>query len=476
MESGTPPQEQKGTLKMMDEDLNSNPNAKSKPKIVVIMGATGSGKSKLAIDLASHFPIEIINADSMQVYQGLDVLTNKVPVQDQKGVQHHLLGTISPNVEFTAKDFRDCAIPLISEIWSRNCLPVIVGGTNYYIQALVSQFLLDDYVEDQEANYLFNLPGEKKPDFEIELEPIGENGDHTYSHLKDLDPVAANRIHPNDHRKINHYLNLYIRSGVPPSKLFQGNIMENWGRAKNFRYDSCFICLDASVPALDQYVDQRVDCMIDAGLLEEVFDVYKLNADYTRGLRQAIGVREFEDFLRCCTSECQNPSDAVCSPISNAKPFKEIMRKIMDSPNENQQKILLTEATDKMKLNTRRLVRRQKRRLSRLQMLFGWNIHYVDVTGCLLSASDDLWVVDVVEPSLKIIKSFLEKNNMEEARSDCDEMKLAQRELWTQYTCQACGNKVLRGRHEWEQHKQGRSHRKRVSRLKKSGINVELPP
>ncbi|CAH1441714.1 unnamed protein product [Lactuca virosa] len=131
-------------------DPNGIPNPKeeenpkfsnSKPKVVVIMGATGSGKSRLAIDLASQFPIEIINADSMQVYEGLDVLTNKVPIHDQKGVPHHLLGTISPMVEFTAKDFRDSAISLINAITSRNHLPVIVGGTNYYIQALVSRFL-----------------------------------------------------------------------------------------------------------------------------------------------------------------------------------------------------------------------------------------------------------------------------------------------------------------------------------------------
>ncbi|CAA2957156.1 tRNA dimethylallyltransferase 2 isoform X2 [Olea europaea subsp. europaea] len=248
----------------------------------------------MAIDLASHFPIEIINADFMQVYQGLDVLTNKVPVQARKGMQHHLLGTVSPNVAFTAKDFRDCAIP-----------------------ALVSQFLLDDYVKDQEADYLFNPPGDKKPDFELEPKPMDENGDYTYSHLKDLDLVAANRIHPNDHRK--------------------------------------------------------------------------------------------------------------------------------------------------------------KRTLSRLQMLFGWNIRYVDVSGCLFSALDYLWVIDVVEPSLEIIKSFLDMNNMEEARSDCEVMKLAKMDLCTQYTCQACGNKVLRGGHEWEQHKQGRSHRKRVSRFKMSGLHVELP-
>lgn len=126
---------------MTETHRTSNPSDGAgqgkKPKVVVIMGPTGSGKSKLAIDLASHFPIEVINADSMQVYRGLDVLTNKVPLSDQKGINynisvcffpeflsayeigslvvgvpHHLLGNISPNVEFTAKEFRDSAIPV----------------------------------------------------------------------------------------------------------------------------------------------------------------------------------------------------------------------------------------------------------------------------------------------------------------------------------------------------------------------------
>ncbi|XP_021899094.1 tRNA dimethylallyltransferase 2-like [Carica papaya] len=105
-----------------EETLNPNNGGprkeeEAKPKVVVIMGPTGSGKSKLAIDLASHFPIEIINSDSMQVYRGLDVLTNKVPLHEQKGVKHHLLGTVSPDVEFTVKDFRNAAIPI--QVWMK---------------------------------------------------------------------------------------------------------------------------------------------------------------------------------------------------------------------------------------------------------------------------------------------------------------------------------------------------------------------
>ncbi|KAL3618475.1 hypothetical protein CASFOL_037557 [Castilleja foliolosa] len=459
------------TESMSQEQLeNPNPNTGPilKPKIVVIMGATGSGKSKLAIDLASHFPIEIINADSMQVYKGLDVLTNKVPLHERKGVPHHLLGTISPNVEFTAKDFRDSAIPLIDEICSRNCLPVIVGGTNYYIQAIASRFLLDDHAgESKAAHCLSDILGDnEEPDFQFG--PPSENCDYTYSRLKELDPVAANRIHPNDQRKIKQYLSLYSRLGELPSKLFQGDTMQgqNWGRADNLRYDCCFICVDASLPALDQYVDQRVDLMVSAGLLEEVRDVYESDADYTRGLRQAIGVREFEDFLRYLNSDCQQLS--TLSP----EVFKESICRIMDSSDDHRLiKLVLDEAIQKVKLNTRRLVRRQRRRLSRLQMLFGWKIHFMDVTSCILCASENLWDVNVVEPSVNIIKSFIDKSAKPDAtKKGSESVKLSQRDLWTRYVCQACGNKELRGAHEWEQHKQGRCHRKRASKLRKSGV------
>lgn len=206
------------------ENGGSKQRALNKPNLVIITGPTGSGKSKLAVDLASHFPIEIINADSMQVYQGLDVLTNKVSLQDQQGVPHHLLGTVSPNVEFTAKEFRDSAVPLISEILSRDHIPFIVGGTNYYIQALVSPFLLDDSAEDMDESCFGSLSGD---------EPVGPDSDlardsssYSYDLLKDLDPVAANRIHPNNYRKINQYLSLYARTGVLPSKLYQGKAAE----------------------------------------------------------------------------------------------------------------------------------------------------------------------------------------------------------------------------------------------------------
>ncbi|KAF8086411.1 hypothetical protein N665_0626s0003 [Sinapis alba] len=439
--------------------------AKAKAKVVVIMGPTGSGKSKLAVDLASHFPVEVINADAMQIYSGLDVLTNKVTVNEQKGVPHHLLGTVSPDMEFTAKDFRDSTFPLIEEILSRNHVPVLVGGTNYYIQALVSKFLLEDSTEDVDEFCSNVCPG-------LEVESISGRDDlsHGYDLLKELDPVAANRVHPNNHRKINQYLSLHASRGVLPSKLYQENAAENWGcidAASQFDY--CLICMDAETTVLDKYVGQRVDSMVDAGLLDEVYDIYKPGADYTRGLRQSIGVREFEDFLKTYLPDRNSSSSDLVLCLEESKDdkaLKENLRKILDSPKDDKLRVMLEEAIDCVKLNTRRLLRRQKRRINRLETVFGWNIHHVDATECLLSKSEESWDAQVVKPATEIIQSFLKTET--EVGHDSTLRKSMERDLWSQYVCEACGNKVLRGRHEWDHHTQGRVHRKRTARLKKA--------
>lgn len=140
---------------------------------------------------------------------------------------------------------------------------------------------------------------------------------------------------------------------------------QNWGQVDNFRFNCCFICVDAANPVLDRYVEQRVDCMIDAGLLDEVYDIYNANADYTRGLRQAIGVREFEDFLSVYHSvdrdnKTSGPTNATLnSRNKDDKTLKDCMRAILKSSADDQLKVLLEEAIDRVKLNTRRLVRCQ---------------------------------------------------------------------------------------------------------------------
>ncbi|KAK9126468.1 hypothetical protein Scep_015314 [Stephania cephalantha] len=225
--------------------------------------------------------------------------------------------------------------------------------------------------------------------------------------------------------------------------------------------------------------------MINAGLLYEVCDIYCQNADYTRGLRQAIGVREFEDFLRFSFSNSTASSYSLsenawtseaCSSMreSMQRLSKENLKVILDQ-SDDQCKILLDEAIDKLKTNTKRLVRRQRRRFNRLQSLFGWNLHYVDATESLLVLAagnfEETWSRQVVEPSVNIIRSFLnedvESDLNPETHTRADAQRIDTRDLWRQHVCEACGNRILRGAHEWEQHRQGRGHRKRMLSLKK---------
>ncbi|PIK55823.1 putative tRNA dimethylallyltransferase, mitochondrial [Apostichopus japonicus] len=117
--------------------------AKQVPPVVVILGATGTGKSKLAVEIAKTFQGDIISADSMQVYKGLDIITNKVTEEEQDGVPHHLLGVVSPLSRFTIVDFRDRAVSMIDELLRSHKMPVIVGGTNYYIEALLWKVLIE---------------------------------------------------------------------------------------------------------------------------------------------------------------------------------------------------------------------------------------------------------------------------------------------------------------------------------------------
>ncbi|GLU03498.1 hypothetical protein SLE2022_206940 [Rubroshorea leprosula] len=108
-----------------------------KEKVVVVMGATGTGKSRLSIDLATQFPVEVINSDKMQVHKGLDIATNKITQEEQNRVPHHLLGTVNPNADFTASDFCNMALMAVESILSRRQLPIIAGGSNSYIKALI---------------------------------------------------------------------------------------------------------------------------------------------------------------------------------------------------------------------------------------------------------------------------------------------------------------------------------------------------
>merc|ERR1711952_415295 len=114
------------------------------PPIVVILGATGAGKSQLALELAEKFGGEIISADAMQMYRGLDIVTNKVTEEEQRRVRHHMINILDPLCHNNVVDFRNKALPIVEKLLSEGRIPVICGGTNYYIESLLWKILVDD--------------------------------------------------------------------------------------------------------------------------------------------------------------------------------------------------------------------------------------------------------------------------------------------------------------------------------------------
>ncbi|KAI4154188.1 MAG: hypothetical protein LQ341_000400 [Variospora aurantia] len=256
----------------------------NKPRVIVIAGATGTGKSRLAVALAEKYNGEIINGDALQMYEGLPIATNKLPLPDRKSIPHHLLGFVKWDEEpWTVGKYVAAAIGIIRDIASRGKLPIIVGGTHYYMQSLLFQCsLVDGNAEHQTAQ-----------DQERKWPLLAAPTRDMLEKLRAIDPKEAARWHPNDRRKIRHSLEVYFTSGRIPSDIYWEQraknaagsairISDHRGRELNegpfdddaaaslLRYDPLILWLYADLDKLSTRLNQRVDTMIRAGLIGEV--------------------------------------------------------------------------------------------------------------------------------------------------------------------------------------------------------------
>ncbi|XP_077937070.1 tRNA dimethylallyltransferase isoform X4 [Gasterosteus aculeatus] len=287
------------------------------PSLVVILGATGTGKSKLAIEIGRRLQGEIISADSMQVYQGLDVITNKVPAEERARCRHHMIGFVDPLVSsYSVVDFRNKALALIDDMHGRNKLPLVVGGTNYYIESLLWRVLLDAAEVEEPGD-----AGDEAPDRKLELEKLG--GAELHDRLAEVDPEMAAMLHPNDKRKIARSLQIHEETGVSHSRWLEEQRGQEGGGGLGgpLRYpDPCIFWLHADMDALDKRLDARVDEMLSAGLVEELRDfhvrfnlqrVQDNSQNYQHGIFQSIGFKEFHDYLTAPESSTQQEKDAL---------------------------------------------------------------------------------------------------------------------------------------------------------------------
>ena len=248
--------------------------ANGKKKLIVLGGPTASGKTSLSIALAKAFSLEIISADSMQIYRTLDIATAKPTVEEREGVPHHLFDVADPGENFSVSDYVRLASEAIEDISSRGRVPMVVGGTGFYIKALT------------EGADLAPVTGD--PAYRAEMEAFAEkNGDDAlWKTLDSLDPVRASEIHPHNRKRVIRALELIRATGKKASELSF--------YAPEPKYDLLTLTLDFSDRALlASRIDRRVDLMMKAGLPEEARRVLAMHLPPSSTAMQAIGYKEF---------------------------------------------------------------------------------------------------------------------------------------------------------------------------------------
>lgn len=244
-------------------------------KVLVIVGPTAVGKTALSVELAKKFHGEIISGDSLQVYKKLDIGTAKIKTSEMEGIPHHLIDVIEPNETYSVADFQKAGRKLITEITERGRLPMIVGGTGLYIQSLLYDFQLGAKEESVTA---------VRKKYEELAETLSKK--ELWEYLKTKDPLAAEKIHWNNQRKVIRALEVFEVTGYSIT-----TPQEEPARL----YDYCMIGLNTERALLYQRINQRVDSMLEEGLLEEARFVYELGEVQAS---QGIGYKEFYPYFK----------------------------------------------------------------------------------------------------------------------------------------------------------------------------------
>ncbi len=255
-----------------------------KQPLIIIAGPTGVGKTSVAIELAERLRGEIVGADSMQIYRGMDIGTAKPTREEQARVPHHLIDILSPDEDFSVADYVEAASAAISDIAARGKMPVLVGGTGMYIEKLLYG--------------LFEGPG-RDDAFRRDISAFADAHGNLALHerLQQVDPPTAARLHPNDRVRMIRALEVFHLTGVPISA-FQQEAMT----PERQRYQTCFLVISAERDELYSRIDARVEGMIAAGLVAEVERLHQRGFHRELAPMKSLGYKEIEEFL---AGECE---------------------------------------------------------------------------------------------------------------------------------------------------------------------------
>lgn len=241
-------------------------------KVLSIVGPTAVGKTALSIQLAKQFSAEIISGDSMQVYKGMDIGTGKITHEEMQGITHYMLDIKEPNESFSVAEFKERVEHYIDVIHKQNKLPIIVGGTGLYIQSV----LYDYHFSDRKRNETISKRLEQH---------VKEHGvDELYERLQQIDPEQAEKIHPNNYRRVIRALEIYETTGLTMSQYHKQ-------QKKEAKYDYLIIGLEMERTLLYEKINRRVDEMIEIGLVDEVKSLYNQGLENSQAMK-AIGYKE----------------------------------------------------------------------------------------------------------------------------------------------------------------------------------------
>jgi len=251
-----------------------------KNKLVIVGGPTASGKSDMAVRLAQKINGEIISADSMQVYREMNIGTAKVTPEEMDGIYHYGIDILNPNEEYNIEIFQKMSKKAIEDIYSKGKIPIICGGTGFYIQSVLYDIDFDKSADadDTIRTELTNI-----------LESQGT--DALFNILKEVDPKSSELIHPNNTKRVIRAIEYYKITG---NKISEHNEKES---QKDSPYNYHFFVLNDDRDALYKRIDTRVDKMVTEGLLDEVKAVYNKWSPLSKTAREAIGYREIIDHL-----------------------------------------------------------------------------------------------------------------------------------------------------------------------------------
>lgn len=250
-----------------------------KRPLIILTGPTAVGKTKASIGLAKALNGEIISADSMQVYKYMDIGSAKIRPEEMQGIQHYLIDELEPDEEFHVVRFQQMAKKAMEEIYANGKIPIVVGGTGFYIQALLYDI---DFTESNEDS-----------SYRKELEQLAEEKGAEYLHamLREVDEVSADTIHANNIKRVIRALEFHHQTG---EKISEHNEQE---RAKESPYDFCYFVLNDDRERLYERINLRIDQMMKDGLVDEVRRLKEKG--YTRDMvsMQGLGYKEILDYL-----------------------------------------------------------------------------------------------------------------------------------------------------------------------------------